>query len=72
VRAIVAAIIETGVIDMPTEFRFDDLDLREEPPTGKSEAADYSMGSSCAATTSKPCTTNTVGCCSVMCDLLSG
>ncbi len=32
---------------MPTEFRFDDLDLREEPPSGRSEAMDGTTVNTC-------------------------
>jgi hypothetical protein len=37
---------------MPTEFRFDDLDLREEPASGKSPDADASLN----CTDTKNCT----------------
>lgn len=37
---------------MPTEFRFDDLDLREEPASGKSPDADTSLN----CTDTKNCT----------------
>jgi hypothetical protein len=32
---------------MPTEFRFDDLDLREEPPSGKAEELDATTVNTC-------------------------
>ncbi len=42
---------------MPTEFRFDDLDLREEPESGKSTETDLS-----AACTNTELCTNGCGC----------
>jgi hypothetical protein len=36
---------------MPTEFRFDDLDLREEPESGKSTDVDGSLQSTCCTRT---------------------
>ncbi len=42
---------------MPTEFRFDDLDLREEPASGKSTDADGSVNCTTTAYCTASCTT---------------
>ena len=47
---------------MPTEYRFEDLDLREEPPQhGRNAVEQFSAAVTCRTT---PCTaTYTIGCC---------
>ncbi len=49
---------------MTTEFRFDDLDLREEPARGDSEQADPASAQTNACTGSNYCTK---GCCTLTC-----
>ncbi len=41
---------------MPTEFRFDDLDLREEPARGESEEGDRLSNNSNRCGTTPQCT----------------
>jgi hypothetical protein len=47
---------------MPVEFRFDDLDLREEPQSEKTTETDYTVGPTC--TNSDYCTCNSRNTCS--------
>lgn len=49
---------------MPTEYRFDDLDLREEPSRGDGEQTDTATAQTDACTGSVYCTKN---CCSLTC-----
>jgi hypothetical protein len=51
---------------MPTEFRFDDLDLREEPASGKFNEADSTLNS-CADTCTQTCTTSHNTCTTYFC-----
>ena len=50
---------------MPIEFRFDDLDLREEPPSGKSDELDATVNTCtdlCTRITTSRNTCNTTLC----------
>ncbi len=51
---------------MPIEFRFDDLDLREEPQSGKSEEAD-STRNTCSDLCTRTCTTSHNTCTTFLC-----
>ncbi len=52
---------------MPTEFRFDDLDLREEPVSGKSSEADYSVACTGSAKCTDTCHTSQNTCTTYFC-----
>ncbi len=50
---------------MPIEFRFDDLDLREEPASGKFEETDSTYN--CSVFCTRTCTTSHNTCTSYLC-----
>jgi hypothetical protein len=51
---------------MPTEFRFDDLDLREEPASGKFDESDMTIDT-CTDLCSQRCTTSANTCTTYYC-----
>ncbi len=51
---------------MPTEFRFDDLDLREEPASGKFNEADATPNT-CSDLCTRTCTTSHNTCTTFLC-----
>lgn len=52
---------------MPIEFRFDDLDLHEEAPSGKSTAMDSSEGCTGSDACTQTCTTSYNTCTTAFC-----